>query len=171
MFKIGEFIIYGISGVCLVKDITASPVDKSDTRQYYVLEPQNSPSSSIIYTPIDNDRVKTRAVMTRDEAESFIDSIPSITAYDQGMDKKRRDVYYAAMLLTDPVEYVKIIKTVAKKRSELKYSKKLSDVDVEYEKRAKLCLFGELSKALDIPYDNIEEYIKTRTNQPSEATV
>ena len=39
MFSVGDYMIYGINGVCLVEDICASPFDKKDTRSFYMLKP------------------------------------------------------------------------------------------------------------------------------------
>lgn len=79
MFQIGDKIVYGNTGVCTVEEITTvsmSGVDKN--RLYYVLKPLYQ--DGIIRTPVDNDKVFMRPVISRQEAEALVDMIPSIKA-------------------------------------------------------------------------------------------
>ncbi len=160
MFALGDKIMYGTEGVYIVSEYADSPIDKSDGRRFYVLKPAHGPEGNLIYTPVDNDKVNMRPVMTRDEALAFIDTIPDISALEVEKEKNRREVYRLTMQDADCNEYVSIIKTVHQRREELaKYKKRLSEADNNYEKKAKFCLYGELSIALDIPVDEIERFI------------
>ena len=163
MFSIGEKIIYGSEGVFTVHDYSASPVDKNDTRKFYILHPVHGPAGNIIYTPVDNSNVKMRAVMSRDEAIEFIDSMPSIPLLTVEREKNRRETYRIALASASVDKYVSIIKTVMVRRAEMIENKKrLSESDSDYEKKAKFCLHGELSVALGMPFEKVEEYIKDR---------
>ena len=46
MFNVGEKIVYGNSGVFVEGDLTGSPVDKNDTRLFYVLRPMYGPEGN-----------------------------------------------------------------------------------------------------------------------------
>ena len=37
MFEIGDYIVYGINGICRVESIGPSPYDKADTRTFHRL--------------------------------------------------------------------------------------------------------------------------------------
>lgn len=79
MFQIGDKLVYGSTGVCLVEDITTvnlPGVDKN--RLYYVLRPMYQ--DGIIRTPVDNEKVFKRPVISRQEAEALIDMIPTVKA-------------------------------------------------------------------------------------------
>ena len=78
MFQVGEYVLYGINGICRVAEIGPSPYDKADTRTFYLLIPVNNPMRSTIYTPVDNDRVPMRRLMTREEIDALIEAIPEI---------------------------------------------------------------------------------------------
>ena len=53
LFSKGEYIVYGMTGVCRVSDITEMNMDGiSDTKLYYVLEPTGVNGSRII-TPVE----------------------------------------------------------------------------------------------------------------------
>ncbi|MBE6646014.1 MAG: hypothetical protein E7611_00040 [Ruminococcaceae bacterium] len=163
MFSIGDCIVYGSEGVYTVSEYTSSPIDKNDTRQFYVLRPVHGPAGNVIITPVGNDKVKMRAVMSREEALAFIDRMPEIPTLTVEREKNRREVYRQALANASGDEFVKIIKTVMERREELlKAKKRLSESDNDYEKKAKFCLHGELSISLGIPIDQMDEFIKNR---------
>lgn len=76
MLKVGELILYETVGVCRVKEISKLAFLKND-RVYYSIVPVFE-KDTVIYVPVDNDKVKIRPVMTRNEAEEFIDQLPFI---------------------------------------------------------------------------------------------
>lgn len=163
MFALGDKIMYGTEGVYIVSEYADSPIDKNDDRRFYVLKPAHGPQGNLIYTPVDNDKVNMRPVMSKDEALAFIDGISSIPVLEVEKEKSRREIYRLTMQNADCKEYVSIIKTVHQRREELtKLKKRLSEADADYEKKAKYCLYGELSIALDIPVDEVEKFIIDR---------
>ncbi len=157
MFSVGDYMVYGINGVCLVEDICASPFDKKDTRTFYMLSPLGASAGSVIYTPTDNVQVAMRPLMTRAQAEELITQIPSIALLDVPMEKMRRDIYRQTMQSCDPVKYVSLIKTVRRRRADmLAQHKRLSETDSDFERNAKLSLYHELAVVLEKPYVEIE---------------
>ena len=160
MFSIGEIIVYGTEGVFCVSDYARSPVDKHDERVFYILKPAFSSDCSAIYAPSENGTVKMRPVISREEAELFIESMPGISALAVEQEKKRRQAYKDAMQSGELCVYASIIKAVKEKREDcIKHRKRLSESDNEYEKRAKFCLYGELAIALGIGFNEVEGYI------------
>ena len=165
MFKLGERIIYGSEGVFIVSDYSSSPVDKNDGRVFYILKSAFGNDNNIIYTPTDNTNVIMRSVMSREQAACFIDRIPDIAPLVVEHEKMRRECYRAVMACAESEGYVSLIKAVQERRAQYaKQKKRASDVDVDYEKKAKYCLYGELSSALDIPFADVEKYISNKIN-------
>ena len=163
MFSLGDKIIYGSDGVFTVSEITSSPIDKNDTRQFYVLRPVHGPAGNIIMTPVDNEKAKMRPVMSREDAMAFIDSLHSIEVLVVEREKNRREIYRKTLELASVESLVSIIKTVQMRRIELaKIKKRPSESDNDYEKKAKHCLYGELSIALNIPIGEVEKFIEYR---------
>ena len=69
MYEKGQFIIYGVRGVCEVVDITT--LDRpggSEGKLYYVLRPYAQKASKIV-TPVDSEKTVTRPLLSR-EAEN-----------------------------------------------------------------------------------------------------
>lgn len=161
MFKIDDFVVYGINGVCKVIDVCPSPFDKRDTRLFYVMQPLFGVGNSTIYTPADNEPQRIRPLISRADAEALVSAPPAIETVQVEIEKKRRDAYHAVMQEGSPLSYLKILKSVKLRRIETSENKKhLPDVDVEYEAKAKKCLYGELAVALDREYGDIEPMIK-----------
>ena len=75
MFSVGEKIIYGENGVCTVSEIGALPMDTSGGRVYYHLKPLIG--NGTYFTPVDS-AAYMRPVMSKEEAEAFIATIPGI---------------------------------------------------------------------------------------------
>ena len=76
MYKVGELIFYGGTGVCRVEGIEERR-EKGVSRPYYVLKP--TCQDGTIYIPVDT-KVYMRPVISREEAERIIDAIPGIKA-------------------------------------------------------------------------------------------
>lgn len=163
MFSIGDYMIYGVNGVCLIEDICASPFDKKDTRTFYMLKPLGATAGSVIYTPTDNAQVPMRPLMSREDAEQLIDRMPVIPLLEIPMEKMRREIYRQAMHSCNPVEYVRLIKTVHERRAEMiRQHKRLSETDSDFEKNAKLSLYHELAVVLGVQYAEVEPYLLSR---------
>ena len=160
MFEIGEFIVYGINGICRVESIGPSPYDKTDPRTFYLLIPVNNPMGSSIYTPVDNDRVPMRRLMTREEIEELIALMPEIETLEVPIEKQRREIYRTTIGALDPKGYVKVIKTVQRRREELTAARKhFPMTDLEYGRLAKHLLCSECAHVMGVSEDAADAYI------------
>lgn len=160
MFSIGEKIVYGSEGVFCVAEYTSSPVDKNDTRQFYLLKPVYGPECNLIITPVDNINVTMRRVMSREDALGFIETIPYVELLSVEKEKNRREMYRKTLVGGSREELVAIIKTVRCRREEcVRAKKRLAESDNDYEKKAKFCLYGELAVSLGIDFNCVEQKI------------
>ncbi len=163
MFEIGEHIVYGTSGICRVEEICKSPYDKNDTRTYYLLIPAHNPMGSTIYTPVDNDRVPMRRLMTPEEIEALICAMPAIEVLQVPVEKQRREIYRTVIGALRPEGYVSVIKTVHRRREELTAARKHFPVsDMEYGRLAKHMLYSECAHVLGLAEDGMEAYIEEK---------
>lgn len=161
LFSIGDKIVYGSEGVYLVAEYTTSPIDKNDTRQYYLLRPVYGPQGNIIITPVDNVNVKMRPVMDKVSAMVFIENIPCIEILTVDKEKNRREMYKNTLSRGCCEDFIAIIKTVHVRREEfLRAKKRLAESDNDYEKKSKFCLYGELALALGVGFDEVERMIE-----------
>ena len=163
MFEIGEHIVYGTSGICRVEEICRSPYDKNDTRTFYLLIPIHNPMGSTIYTPVDNDRVPMRRLMTREEIDALITLMPEIEPVQVPVEKQRREIYRTTLFALRPEGYVSVMKTVNRRREELTAARKHFPVsDMEYGRLARHLLYSECAHVLGIEEGDVEGYIERR---------
>ncbi len=170
MFSVGEKIMYGGTGVCVVEDITDLKLSGMDKpRAYYVLRPLYQ--SGTIHTPVENNKIPIRRVMTRREAEALVDGIPDIPAsicYEKNLSALCN--HYQKQLNTfDSRALIRMAKSIhAKKREVESRQKKIGMTDERFLRRAEDLLFGELAVALDISRDAVPGYISQRLSLSSE---
>ena len=164
MFSIGEKIMYGGTGVCVVEDITMQKLSGMEQpKPYYVLRPLYQ--SGTIQTPVDNTKIPIRSVISRSEAEKLVDHIPSITptiCYEKNLSALRNH-YQQQLSSFECVDLIRMTKSIYAKRKEVESrQKKIGMTDEKYLRRAEDLLFGELAVALDISRDSVKEYLSSR---------
>ena len=160
MFEVGDYIVYGINGICRVAEIGPSPYDKTDTRTFYLLIPVNNPMSSTIYTPVDNDRVPMRRLMTKEEIDALVASLSEIDTLTVPIEKQRREIYRTVIGELRPEGYVQVIKTVRRRRAELTAAHKHFPVtDLEYGRLAQHLLCSECAHVLGVSEEEADRYI------------
>lgn len=155
MYSVGEKIVYGENGVCTVSEIGSLPMDGPGGRVYYHLTPLIG--RGVYYAPVDSGAYM-RPVMSREEAEAFIVTIPDIEpAICTDTRFNHVDSFYKALFKLHSCEaLVSVIKGLHSRMSEKKTKSSRAEATV---KRAKDILHGELSVALGIGIDEVEDYI------------
>ncbi len=93
-------------------------------------------------------------------AERLIQEIPTIEELWITNDKMREERYKEAMMTGDPVEWVKIIKTLyLRGKDRERQGKKITATDERYLKQAEESLYGEMGFALGKEKEEMETYI------------
>lgn len=159
MFAIGSLIVYSGTGVCRVEAVGPPPFATDSRTAYYTLAPLHG--SGTIYVPVDT-KVYMRPILSREGARELIRRIPEIRqAALDGLDYRTLAQRYRDFLGTHSCEdLVQLIKTAyLKSKASVRCGKKPSKVDQDFQKRAEFLLHDELSAALDIPFDQVGEYI------------
>ena len=127
MFSIGDKIMYGGTGVCVVEGITSVKLSGMErARDYYVLRPMYQ--SGTIQTPVDNEKIPIRPVMTRAEAERLVDTIPNVDAVIC-MEKNLsalRNHYQQQMSSFDCLDLIRVTKSIYAKRRTRKSGRRKS---------------------------------------------
>lgn len=159
MYSLGDKIIYGENGVCTVVKIAPLDMSCADRQKlYYHLSPLVG--SGTYFTPVDSNAFM-RPVMSREEAEAFIDTIPTIEpAVCNDSRFNHVDAFYKELFRQHTCEaLVAIVKGLHSRLSERKTRSSRAEVTM---KRAKDMLNGELSIALGIGIDEVDDYISSR---------
>ncbi len=162
MFQEKDYIVYGRSGICQVEGI-----EHVDGQDYYCLRTLHQDCR--IKAPV-NGKTPMRRTVTREQAEALIDLIPTIEAKPlyfrrpQDLEAKYRTLL-SSLDLRDLIELTMSI--YAKKQEFLAAKKRLTLTDEVCWKESEGRLFGELSIALDIPYEKVPGYIQERVSAMS----
>ena len=150
MFEVGDYIVCGSNGICTVENISTIDVpDVDPDRLYYILQPVYA-KGSVVYIPIDNEKIIMRKVMTREQVNELIDHIPEIETIGERNDKLREERFKECMRHYDCEEWIKVIKTL-----------------YERLKAAEDQLYCEFSMALGIERNQVEEFIEQRIGSHS----
>ncbi len=166
MLQQDEYVVYGRSGVCRVEGI-----EQIDGQKYYCL--YSFHQNCHIKTPI-NGTKPVRKVISEEEANALIDLIPAIRAMPlndcstQELVEKYR-AYLSSQNCRDLIELTMSI--YSKKREAQNLKKKLNSTDEAFLKEGESLLFGEMSVALGIPYDEVKAYIRKRVSKQQEKLV
>lgn len=166
MYEVGDYIVYGNNGVCLVEKV--GPLESkvaSRDKVYYTLSPCYVKGSTI-FTPADNNKVLMRPVMTKQEGLNLIDEMDEMEDLWITDEKSREAEYKEALQSCEARELVKVIKTIFKrKQTRIAEGKKVTATDEKYCHMAEERLYGELAIALGMQKDELHDFILKRINE------
>lgn len=166
MYQVNDYIVYSAEGVCQVEALEEMSITGvGEKKLYYVLQPVNREGK--IYTPVDT-KVFMRPVISEEQAKSLIEEMPSMVIATDGPTNSNllREFYKKYLVNYDCTDLIHIIKiTYEKGRVAESKRKKSGETDRYFLKKAEELLYNEFSIALDIPAEDVREYIATRIEQ------
>lgn len=150
MFSVGEYIVYGVEGVCRVEEagkLKVAGLDKN--RAYYRLRPYYHDGT--IYTPVDGKAVM-RPVLTREELERLLPRLTELEPLgDVPPDSRAAGEYYRAILSGhDCVALLRLCKTLhAKQNSQTASRRGVNSTELRSWRMAEECSTGSSALRLD----------------------
>lgn len=167
MFQKNDLVVYGRTGVCRVMDITTPDFFRAkpgeEKKLYYMLKPLYQ--GGTIYAPMDNPKVLIRPILTAAEAKRLVDMIPTIgvQAYYGGSTQELRNHYQTLMQTSDCADLMELVMSIYAKKVYVEQTKrKFGAVDEHFMKEAEQLLNGELAASLDIPMNEVSDYIAAK---------
>ena len=163
MFQIGDYLVYGLEGVCRVTAVgplklSGVPRDKL----YYTLAPCGRQDS--VYIPVDSP-VFMRMPLTQAQIEAHLEALPALELCpDLPADAKQLAPYYQAIVQSHDFRRVmQLYKTLYRKQQLLSGTRRsLSVTDMRFWKQAETLLCGEIGFVLGIPYADAVLRLRTR---------
>ena len=157
--KIGSYVLYGKTGVCLVKEQTVM-----NGGQYYVLSPISDCHSSV-YVPCANEELvaRMRPLLSRDEIDVLLSDADEVRlAWLE--DRNERAAFCRTVLGSgDRKELVRLLCCLMRKKMErIEMGKRLSTMDENYLQECVRLVQEEFSMVLDIPQREVGPYIQAR---------
>ena len=150
-------VMHDTAGVCR---ITGETTMDGMPGTYYVLTPLYM-NSSTVYTPKEGVKVRIRPVMSADEARDLIQRLPEVSPLTFTSQNHQRQSCAAILKSGDSFQLAQLTKTLYQDRLRRASRNRSSGIgDTTALKKAETLLFGELATALEIPYDDVLEYIR-----------
>lgn len=157
--KIGTYVLYGKTGVCLVKDQTVM-----SGGQYYVLAPV-SDSRSSVYVPCDNETLvaRMRPLLTPEEIDCLLSDADEVKLAWVD-DRNERGMLYRTILSGgDRKELVRLLVCLMRKKMErIELGKRLSTMDENTLQECVRLVQEEFSMVLGIAANQVGPYIQER---------
>lgn len=163
MYKNGDLVVYGASGVCRI-DGTVKRDFGNQMTEYYVLKPIFADNTTI-YALMETigSQPNIRTVMCRDDANKIINDFDSYTDEWIISDIERKAYFRSVMKNTSSQDVARMIKTLYSHRKTLSGTgKHLHSYDEEILKNAEKLLFNELAFVLESNFESISGQFKSQ---------
>lgn len=159
MFCVGQTVLYGSNGVCMVDDVTEKRIGKTKM-QYYVMKPLCN-NTSTLFVPTANQQLvsKMRRILTEDEAEAILRNLPPCGDWNDNK-QERSEQFRAIITEGSCVELIRLIRLVrTHEQEQLAGGKRLHITDERFLKEAEKMICEEFSLVLHISRDEVLERI------------
>lgn len=159
MFSVGQNVLYGTNGVCVVNDITEKKVGKV-SMEYYVLKPLDT-NFSTLFVPTKNEALvkKIRGVMTKDMINGVLSKLPEPGEWNDNK-QERSEQFKEVISNGDFTELIRMIRLIYKHSDELsELGRHLHMSDERLLKEAEKMVTEEIEFVLDVDKQQAIEMI------------
>lgn len=158
MYQVGEYLLYGGHGMCMVDEVTTKTFSGKE-RMYYVLHPVNHPDLTLFF-PVDGDKSKLKRLLTEEEARVLLEVFEKPAKAWINKTTERTQRFNAIIQGTDRKEIAELLNSLLRRKMELeKKGKKLAMQEVRFIHRISQILFNELAYSLSTTTKKVEERI------------
>jgi CarD family transcriptional regulator len=161
-YNIGDYVVYGISGVCLFESVEKRNFEGVGEREYCKLIPIETKGSAY-YIPTDTLDGKVRKPMTKEEVLAFIDEIPNMTTEFEDDTNMRKADCRAVIQSGDFRRMIGMTRALYLFRERQKeHGKKLPMADEKNMHTAETIIYSEFAFVLGITFEKVEPFILNR---------
>ena len=163
MYQKGEYVVYGTNGPCMVEDVTKLKIPGCDAKRfYYVLRPVKT-GKSVIYSPVDNQKVSIRPILSEEEATVLLQDIPQIALLEVESEKVREETYKNVLHDSDLRRWIGLMKMLCRRRRDRQQQgRKFTTVDERYLRETEDLLGSELSLALGKDVETAKQMLSSQ---------
>jgi CarD family transcriptional regulator len=169
MFQINDVVVYGSQGVCQIVDIEEKKID-GKVKQYFVLKPKDDKGATC-FVPTWNEQVlaKMRKVMTKQEVNALIDSMPGKKPSWIVNENERRETYKKILAGGDQTAIISMIQALyLHKKDREAAGRRLHMADERFLKDAEQLLYNEWQYVLNVNQAGLMTYIFNRIERAQE---
>lgn len=163
MFQVGDRVVYGIHGVCDVKDLEEKTVDRKKV-SYLVLEPLGQLGSRYL-VPIHNAAAmaKLRKMLTKEEMEELLSS-PEVRQDCWIRDESQRKQTYRELIGSgDRQKLMAMIHALyLHKKQQAELGRKVHLCDDNFLRDAEKLLCGEVAIVMGLEADQARQFVRSK---------
>ncbi len=163
MFKIGDTVLYGATGVCKIEETVVKSV-MDEEKEYYVLKPL-AQDKCTVFVPTDNDalKAKMRKILSKAEIDDILKKINSYDDIWEENEIARREKFQQIIHSGDRLQVMLLVRTLYNhQQARLSEGKRLHISDERYFAEAERLLYDEFSAVLGIPPEQVLSYITSK---------
>lgn len=163
MFKVDDIVTYGVNGVCKIVEVEEMNL-MGEKKTYLILQSLQNDTSTY-FVPVDNENLlnKMRKLLSKDEVNQLIDSIPNEKIVWIDNERERKECYKKVLSDGKHSELIKMIKAIyTEKREREATGKKLHLSDEKFLKDAEKLLYTEFQYVLELTEQEMMSYIFSR---------
>lgn len=163
MYQIGDKVVYGIHGVCVVTDQEKRVIDRK-TVIYLALEPIGQAGSRYL-VPTHNAAAmaKVKHMLTREELETLIESDAVRTDGWIRDENQRKQTYRELISSGDRAKLMQMVHTLyCHKAAQAVAGRKCHLCDENFLRDAEKLLMGEVGIVMDMEPDQAKQYIRSK---------
>ena len=163
MFKVNDVVVYGSQGVCEIIGIDERKID-GVSRTYFVLKPKDDRGATC-YIPTWNEKAlaNMRKVMTKQEVDALIDSMPSKIPNWIANEKDRKESYKNILASRDQSAIISMVQALFSHKKEREAEgKRMHMSDERFLKDAEQLLYNEWQYILNVDKAGLMSYIFER---------
>ena len=167
MFQVGEKVLYGTAGACTITEICKKSFGDAGEKEYYVLTPIHD-GRSTLYVPCANEalRAKMKRLLSGEEIEALIDSMPEEEPQWISDEKKRQEYFKSALKNGDRRELMSIAKALYNHRKYvLSVGRKLHSCDEKVFRETEKMLCDEFAVVLGMKPSEVMPFIIRRLDR------
>lgn len=160
LFRTGDYVIYGNEGVCEIAGVSKQTFG-GESEEYYELVPKYKENTSVLI-PVKNEKLtkKMLPLLTKEEVNSLVASIPDIGPQWIENDNQRKEMYKQMLSSGDRRDLICILKTLYIHKIEcIDRGRKLHAADERFFAEASEKLHCEIAAVFGITPEDAERYI------------
>lgn len=165
MFTLNDVVVYSSQGVCEIIGIEEQKVG-GEIKRYFVLKPKNGKGATC-YVPTWNEKAlsKMRKVMTKNDVDTLIDSMPTSHTTWIENESERKETYKKILASGNQAAIISMVQALFshKKKREAE-GKRLHMSDEHFMKDAEQLLYNEWQYVLNVDKAGLMTYIFQRLN-------
>ena len=163
MFKVNDIVVYGSQGVFEITDIEDRKISGA-VKKYFVLRPKNDKGATC-YVPTWNEKAwrKMRKVMTKEDIDCLIDSMPNKEPTWIENEAERKETYKRILAAGDQAAIISMLQALFLHKKEREAEgKRLHMSDEHFMKDAEQILHNEWQYVLNVDTAGLMAYIFER---------